>query len=475
VSIRRRRRSAVLAVAALAALGCAAVSFRLDAAPSSKPAIEAPGPKDPSEAAVAGNQAGAEQPNRHQRQSLRLAATGPAQSFARYRVFTTQYEPNTAGAFEAAVPDKCVKFAALGNSSALSSFGCPAGYTIGADYRVLVQRDNGNSAFVPVREVGPWNIDDNYWNPLGGPRPRRIFRDLPQGTPEAQAAYYNGYNTVANCKNLDGSPSGRTAGADQFGRCVLNPPGMDLSRAAAAQLGIAGNEWVTVTYMWEPAVPISKPAVIRGGKWFLRQSLTTGPADFSFGYGDSGDKPLLCDWNGDGVKTPGVFRDGWFYVRNSVSTGTANASFPYGNAGDIPLCGDWNGDGTDTVGVQRGSTRYLRNSNTSGHAEISYVYGDPGDVPLAGDWDGNGTDTPGVFRNGHWYLRNSNTTGTAELGFQYGNARDLPVTGDWNGDRIDAPGVVRRGVWYMRNTNNAGNADFSFGYGDAGDTPRIWR
>ena len=35
---------------------------------------------------------------------------------------------------------------------------------------------------------------------------------------------------------------------------VLNPAGIDLSPAAAAQLGLPAykNEWVTVTFLWEP-------------------------------------------------------------------------------------------------------------------------------------------------------------------------------------------------------------------------------
>jgi hypothetical protein len=171
------------------------------------------------------------------------------------RVFATQYNPNTPGSVEVAVPDKCAKFAALRNTSALSSFNCPPGYLLGLDYRVLVIRDSGTAGVFPVKEVGPWNIDDNYWDfGAGAPRPRRLFGNLPTGTPEAQAAFLNDYNFTANCKNLDHTPSTRSDGADQFGRCVLNPAGFDLSVAAAAQLGLAPrqNEWVTVAFLWSP-------------------------------------------------------------------------------------------------------------------------------------------------------------------------------------------------------------------------------
>ena len=178
------------------------------------------------------------------------AGTG---TFVSFRVYATQYRPLTEGSVEVAVPDKCAKFAALGWTGPLADQGCPAGYRLGLDYRVLVTRDTGQSLAVPVKDVGPWNVDDNYWAGPGSPRPRRLFNDLPRGVPEAQAAR-SGYNTVADCKNLDLTPSGRTAGADQFGRCVLNPAGIDLSLEAARQLGIGNlqNEVVTVTFLWEP-------------------------------------------------------------------------------------------------------------------------------------------------------------------------------------------------------------------------------
>jgi hypothetical protein len=121
---------------------------------------------------------------------------------------------------------------------------------------VSLTLDNGRTATIPVKEVGPWNLDDNYWDPTSGTqRPRRRFTDLPTGTPESQAAYYNGYNPSSNCKDLSENPTGHPGTVDQFGRCVLNPAGIDLSVAAAAQLGLGNleNAWLTVSYLWEPA------------------------------------------------------------------------------------------------------------------------------------------------------------------------------------------------------------------------------
>jgi hypothetical protein len=226
-----------------------------------------PTPRNEAQAAEAGRQAG---PQGGGGPARVIAGEGPGTApspappgagaanppgFSTFRVFATQYDPNTPGSVEVAVPDKCAKFAALKNQGILNDFGCPAGYRLDLDYRVVVTRDTGQTATLPVKEVGPWNLDDNYWAGPGSTRPRRRYTDLPRGVPEAQAAFYNDYNTVPNCISLStGQGSGKADGADQFGRCVLNPAGIDLSLEAAKQLGLGNleNAWVTVSFMWEP-------------------------------------------------------------------------------------------------------------------------------------------------------------------------------------------------------------------------------
>jgi hypothetical protein len=87
-------------------------------------------------------------------------------------------------------------------------------------------------AFEPVWDVGPWNTKDDYWNPSAI---REMWKDLPQGRPEAQAAYQTGYN----------------GGKDQFGRTVANPAGIDLADGTFWDaLALTNNAWVDVTYLW---------------------------------------------------------------------------------------------------------------------------------------------------------------------------------------------------------------------------------
>ncbi len=139
-------------------------------------------------------------------------------------VYATQYIPvaahGGASSRELSLPDKKIKFA---------NEGWPGGYP-NPPYYVNITRNSLSLTNVKVREVGPWNEDDNYWD---APSSRRIF-NLPTCTPEAQAAFQNKYN----------------GGKDQFGRLVSNPAGVDLSPAVASQIGMGTNvsSWVYVNY-----------------------------------------------------------------------------------------------------------------------------------------------------------------------------------------------------------------------------------
>ncbi|WP_181874675.1 hypothetical protein [Marinitenerispora sediminis] len=99
----------------------------------------------------------------------------------------------------------------------------------GGDYTVRVCAER-RCAYVPVWDVGPWNIKDDHWNPG-----REMWTDLPHGKPQAQAAHEDGYNR----------------GVDGFGRRVRNPAGIDLADGTFREaLRLPGNAWVDVDYLW---------------------------------------------------------------------------------------------------------------------------------------------------------------------------------------------------------------------------------
>ena len=117
-----------------------------------------------------------------------------------YRVFATQYIGYTN--FEVAMPHRKLKFAG------------------GFKTTLTLQ---GRRVVAPIKEVGPWNTYDNWWEPASR---RTMWKDLPRGKPEATAAFFDNYNR----------------GKDEFGREVLNPAGVDLTPAVARRLGLAKYE-----------------------------------------------------------------------------------------------------------------------------------------------------------------------------------------------------------------------------------------
>ncbi|MGQ0615989.1 MAG: CAP domain-containing protein [Acidimicrobiia bacterium] len=244
-----------------------------------------------------------------------------------------------------------------------------------------------------------------------------------------------------------------------------------------------GTVWVTLDFLKGPALvgtappvapppppPPAPPARVPA-LWYLRATLTAGPADAAFSWGLGGDQALACDWNGDGYDTPGVFRNGMFFLSDLNVTPNANVIFAFGNPGDRAVCGDWNGDGRDTIGLFRNGTWFLRNFNSTGAPDATYSFGKAGDWPVVGDWNANRVDTIGVYRSGQFFLRDRVGGGPSDYIFAYGDPGDRPLVGDWDGNGTTSAGVWRNGALYLRNFNNSGYANHVFSYGSAGDAP----
>ena len=217
--------------------------------------------------------------------------------------------------------------------------------------------------------------------------------------------------------------------------------------------GAAGG--VTTFYYGDPGdVPfagdwdcdgVDTPGLYRqsDGFVYLRNSNTQGIADIRFFFGNPGDIPMAGDFDADGCDTVGIYRPSntTFYVINELGAnngglGPADFSFIFGDPGDKPFVGDFNGDGIDTIGLHRESTGivYFRQTNTTGVADAEFFYGNPDDRFVAGDWViVDGVQTPGVFRpsNATFFLRNSNTQGVGDVSFPFGAASDLPIAGKW--------------------------------------------
>lgn len=178
------------------------------------------------------------------------------------------------------------------------------------------------------------------------------------------------------------------------------------------------------------------------GYVYLRNTNTQGPGDIRFFFGNPGDIPITGDFNGDGCATVSIYRPAnqTFYIINKLGAndgelGAAQFSYVFGDPGDKPFVGDFDGDGIETVGLHRESTGlvYFRNSHTQGNAESQFIYGDPGDRLIAGDWNKDGKFSPALFRpsNTTMYFRYTNTAGNADAQFIPGPSGSewLPVSG----------------------------------------------
>jgi streptogramin lyase len=181
---------------------------------------------------------------------------------------------------------------------------------------------------------------------------------------------------------------------------------------------------------------------------YLRNSNSQGIADIRFFFGNPSDIPLAGDFNGDGCDTLSIYRpsEARFYIMNKLGEnegglGAAEYSFLFGNQGDKPVVGDWDGDGIDEIGLHRETTGffYYRDTLTTGIADGQFYFGDPGDRFVSGDWGViDGVDTPAVFRpsNTTFYFRYTLTQGNADAQFVWhGAGMDwLPVSGDFTLD-----------------------------------------
>lgn len=156
-----------------------------------------------------------------------MLSAAPLPAPRSFEIYATRYDSR--GRYTAALPDQCLKLTNGGLKSCVDK-----GYIVGQTYSIIMNYKK--SVGVDVAEAGPWNIDDNFWATLGDPTPRRMFADLPLGMPEAQAAFYNGYN----------------GGQDQYGRKVTAPFAIDLAFEVADDLGLPPrmNDWITVSMMW---------------------------------------------------------------------------------------------------------------------------------------------------------------------------------------------------------------------------------
>jgi len=241
--------------------------------------------------------------------------------------------------------------------------------------------------------------------------------------------------------------------------------------------------------------------IFRNGSWALDANWNcvwegTG-TDIYRGFGQSGDVPVVGDWNGDGKTEIGIFRNGiWAldYSGNGQWDGTTtDRVYYFGQAGDVPVVGDWNGSGTDKIGIYR-SAWWALDYNGNGawdypSADKLYLFGISGDKPVAGDWSGSGKTKIGIVRQGGtdmWWALDFNGNGQwdgiyIDRVWYFAEWGAVPIVGDWNGDGKDQVGIFRNGTpvaWVLDYSGNlawdgASTDRFYAGFGASGDKPVV--
>ena len=264
-----------------------------------------------------------------------------------------------------------------------------------------------------------------------------------------------------------------------------NGLGADGGRVLSAQVKgstrtvtVTGNEFRSALGLKSDWFVVAKP--ISAPTLYLTNSLTSPTTAVVSPFGIKGDRPVACDFNGDGFDTVGVLRSSTatFYYRNSFAAGTTVYRVALGHPGDLPVCGDWDGNGTDTIGVYRGSnsTFYLFNTNSppATSPAIQVVLGGAGVLPVSGDWNGNKADTPGVYdpKTATFTLVNSLAAGATKLRYVFGPVMTgtRPVAGDWDGNGADSYGVYQVARFAMTNTLGGPVSSYTK-FGIVGDRP----
>jgi hypothetical protein len=184
--------------------------------------------------------------------------------------------------------------------------------------------------------------------------------------------------------------------------------------------------------------------------------------------------PLLPD-------TVGVYYNGTFYLRGSNTSGVADIATTFGSANFRPVVGDWNGDGVDTIGVfdPQSARFHLRDANTPGAPNYVFLFGNPSDLPVAGRWDNTMTGSGvGVFRpsNGMFYAKRSLSSGPADYAMVVdalpGSAVLNLLSGDWDGNGLDGIGLVNS--WNGSDiflTNSATSSTFHVDFAQFAQSP----
>jgi hypothetical protein len=332
----------------------------------------------------------------------------------------------------------------------------------------------------------------------------------------------NGYSwhlSVINAGYPRNTDSGFSISAQSI-RAAQNPVQQvallsgELAEKEASELDAVKAKYISVA--WEP-LPMNQSI------WYTRDA--NGRIKRRFTFGPEGGKPLVGDFNGDGMAELAVFNDGKWYIdiNGNGVWDEEDLWCELGSATDQPIVGDWDGDGKTDIGIfgpqwagdaaiiadepglpsdlnttitsrpknmppksdvtkNNSHVRAMKHSQKGGVRldviDHVFQYGTEGDQAFSGDFSGDGVTKIGIYRNGKWFIDyNGNGQWDSEdiyidnADYHLGSG-GIPVVGDFSGDGIDKIGLFIDGVWHL---DTAG--DFKFDtkieFGETGDYPVV--
>jgi hypothetical protein len=169
-----------------------------------------------------------------------------------------------------------------------------------------------------------------------------------------------------------------------------------------------------------------------------------------------------------------VWRDGAFLCDTARDGDLTHLRHPFGQTGDRPLLADFDGDGIDDPCVRRGAT-LVCDTARPGSADLVIRFGAASNAPLAGDLDGDGDDDPCMRRSRILRCNTTHQGGSADVILPLGLATDDAVLGDVDGDGDDDPCVYRAATGtFLCDTTHQGAPNFSLAVdGHSGDHPLL--
>ena len=254
------------------------------------------------------------------------------------------------------------------------------------------------------------------------------------------------------------SPGSLIAGATYFWRVVANN-------------GVGGSSSSTSTFTVQSQVN-SKVGAFNNGYWVqdangnFTWDGTSVDRLIYWSLGQTGEVPVVGDWNGDGKTKVGLYINGTWYLDfngNGVWDGPNVDKLVYfGGPGFAPYVGDWNGSGTSKMAGHKDGTWMIDfNGNFAWDgpgADKLIFFGGPGYTPLVGDWNGSGTTKIGAHKDGIWLLDyNGNFVWdgvTVDKLLFFGGPGYRPMVGDWNGSGSTKIGAHLNGLWILDYNGN---------------------